>query len=138
MVRRAVGRSMKSLLADTQIVLWALDDPDRLPKGLRRELEEPDTQPAFSVISLWEIAIKAHLERTNLRADARDIRATLLRDGWRELEFTGEHAIVVGGLPRLHGDPFDRALVAQASVEQIELVTSDRRLGTYAGPVRVI
>lgn len=129
---------MTSLLADTQIVLWALDDPERLPKKVRRELEDPDTQPMFSVISIWEIAIKTNLKRTNLRADAREVRATLLRDGWRELEFTGEHAIVAGNLPRLHGDPFDRALVAQASVEKVELVTSDRRLGSYAGPVRVI
>ncbi len=129
---------MRRLLADTHILLWALDEPERLPENLRRDLDDPGAQPVFSVISLWEISIKASLRRTNLKADPRDIRATLLRDSWRELEFNGEHAIVAGGLPLLHGDPFDRALIAQAKVENIEFATSDTRLRDYGAPVRMV
>jgi PIN domain nuclease of toxin-antitoxin system len=128
---------MTNLLADTHILLWSMREPHRLPKWLRETLASAQ-EPLFSVISIWEIAIKANLKRADFLIDARRARATLLRDGWRELEFTGEHAIVAGGLPLLHGDPFDRALVAQASVEKVELVTSDRRLGAYGEPVRVI
>jgi PIN domain nuclease of toxin-antitoxin system len=128
---------VRSLLADTHILLWALDEPERLAEDLRRELENSDTQPIFSVISVWEIAIKANLARTNLRADAQEVRSTLKRDGWRELEFGGEHAIVAAGLPLLHGDPFDRALIAQARVENVELVTADKRLRAYGAPVRM-
>jgi PIN domain nuclease of toxin-antitoxin system len=127
---------MRRLLADTRILLWALDEPERLSDPFRRELEDAATEPVFSVISLWEIAIKASLPRANLRADARAVRAALVRDGWRELEFSAEHAIVAGGLPRLHGDPFDRALIAQARLEGLELVTGDRRLIAYGAPVR--
>lgn len=137
MARRASGGPVRRLLADTHVLIWALDEVERLPQALRRELEEPDAETWFSVISLWEISIKVNLKRANLRADPGDIRSTLLRDGWRELEFGGEHAIVAGGLPRLHADPFDRALIAQAKVEGIELVTNDRRLRDYGAPVRM-
>jgi PIN domain nuclease of toxin-antitoxin system len=128
---------MNHLLADTHILLWALDAPERLSRRLRDELDERDTQPVFSVISLWEISIKTNLGHGNLRADARAIRTTLRADGWMELPFEGEHAIVAGALPRVHGDPFDRALIAQALSESFDFVTSDRRLRDYGAPVRL-
>lgn len=129
---------MIRLLADTQILVWALDEFERLPAALVRDLENVGTEPWFSVVSIWEIAIKSRLPRANLRADAGEVRRTLLGDGWRELAFSGDHAVVAGSLPLLHGDPFDRALVAQAKVEGLELVTSDRRLSEYPASVRLI
>jgi hypothetical protein len=49
---------------------------------------------------------------------------------------TGEHALAIHGLPLLHKDPFDRMLVAQALVEGVTLLTVDRRVAQYPGPVR--
>ncbi len=129
---------MKSLLADTQILLWSMREPRRLPPSARNALSDPATDALFSVVSIWEIAIKANLKRSTFSVDARRSRAILLRDGWRELEFGGEHALAAGALPAHHADPFDRALIGQAQVENIPLLTSDRRLKAYGGNIRYV
>jgi PIN domain nuclease of toxin-antitoxin system len=59
-----------------------------------------------------------------------------LDNGYRELPIIGEHAAVVATLPMLHKDPFDRLLIAQASVEGIVLLTTDRVVAQYPGPIR--
>lgn len=61
---------------------------------------------------------------------------SLLDNGYRELTITSNHAIAVAKLPRIHGDPFDRLLVAQASLEGLELITTDHTLARYGDPVR--
>jgi PIN domain nuclease of toxin-antitoxin system len=127
-----------TILADTQILLWALDAPERLSPDLIQKLEAAEHPPTFSAISIWEIAIKANLPRTNLRADPAPVRHTLLHAGWHELDFTSEHGAAAGALPLHHGDPFDRALVAQAQVERLELVTRDKRLREYGDGVRLV
>jgi PIN domain nuclease of toxin-antitoxin system len=61
----------------------------------------------------------------------------LLEAGYLELGISGSHAVAVANLPWIHKDPFDRLLVAQAIVEEVELLTLDRQLGRYPGPIRV-
>ncbi len=55
---------------------------------------------------------------------------------WGELAFTGDHVVALRNLPAIHADPFDRALLAQAIVEGVELVTADKALIAYGAPVR--
>jgi PIN domain nuclease of toxin-antitoxin system len=125
------------LIVDTHILIWALGQPDRLSKELRNELNDPEIAPYFSVISIWEIAIKAARHKS-FAVDANRMRQVLLRDGWRELSFQADHASVAGKLPLLHGDPFDRALIAQAMVEKQTLVTADAGLAEYGTTVRLV
>jgi PIN domain nuclease of toxin-antitoxin system len=108
-----------------------------LPISLRRELDDARLAPIFSIISIWEIAVKA-TKHADFQIDARLTLRTLIESGWRELILDGEHAIVVGQLPHLHGDPFDRALLAQAMFEQEEFVTADPKLADYGEFVRTI
>jgi PIN domain nuclease of toxin-antitoxin system len=124
------------MLADTQIVIWALVVPGRLAPSLRDEIENMAEPPSFSSISIWEIAIKAALGRTDFLYDPQVIRQAAFDRGWTELPFTGDHAVAVRDLPAIHADPFDRALVAQAIVEGVELVTADKALIAYGAPVR--
>ncbi len=124
------------MLADTQIVIWALVIPRRLSASLRNQLETLDKPPLFSSISIWEIAIKSALGRSDFAYDPSVIRQAALDRDWTELPFTGEHAVAVRDLPPLHADPFDRALLAQAIVEGVELVTADAALIGYGAPVR--
>jgi PIN domain nuclease of toxin-antitoxin system len=114
-----------------------LNDPDRLPQQLRAELDNQTEIPFFSVINIWEIAIKS-VKHKSFRVNPNDIRQTLLRDGWREMDFKGEHAAAVSKLPLIHGDPFDRAMIAQALVEKRQLVTADSILANYGPMVRLI
>jgi PIN domain nuclease of toxin-antitoxin system len=90
----------------------------------------------FSSASLWEVAIKRGLGRDDFRVDPRLLRRGLLDNGYSELPITSEHAVAVDGLPPFHKDPFDRMLVAQATVEGIALLTADPWVAQYPGPVR--
>ena len=122
-------------LLDTQLLLWATDQPDRLSQKARDLLEPPGNELIFSPASLWEIAIKTGIGRPDFQVDAWVLRRGLIDNGYLELPITGEHAVAVGNLPPIHKDPFDRILVAQAMVEGITLLTADARLAEYPGPV---
>jgi PIN domain nuclease of toxin-antitoxin system len=90
----------------------------------------------FSAASLWEITIKRGLGRDDFLVDPRVLRRGLLDNGYEELPVTSEHAVFIDSLPELHEGPFDRMLVAQATVEGIILLTSDSLVGQYPGPIR--
>lgn len=124
------------LLLDTHLLLWAAGAPDRLPAAAHALLEDPQTEPVFSAASLWEIAIKQGLGRADFLVDARVLRRGLLDNGYQELSITSAHAVFWGSLPPLHKDPFDRILVAQATVEGIVLLTADPLVAQYPGPLR--
>ncbi len=128
---------MKYLL-DTRVLLWASIWPDRLPAAARAILVDPDSQLLFSSIGIWEVAIKAERGRTDFDVDARLLRQGLLDNGYIELPITSEHAAAVADLPALHKDPFDRMLVAQAKAEGVLLLTSDRQVADYPGPIRLV
>jgi Uncharacterized protein conserved in bacteria len=126
------------VLLDTHLLLWAADDPQRLPKAARALIEDTENELLFSAASLWEITIKRSLERQDFQVDARLLRRALLDNGYSELPITSEHAANIDHLPPTHKDPFDRILVAQATVEGITLLTNDRRLAGYPGPIRKV
>lgn len=126
------------LLLDTHLLLWAAGAPERLSTEARTLIEAPDNDLLFSAASIWEIAIKRGLGREDFRVDPRALRRGLIENEYGELAVTGEHAILVGTLPALHNDPFDRMLVAQAAVEGATLLTADERVADYAGPVRKV
>jgi PIN domain nuclease of toxin-antitoxin system len=126
------------LLLDTHLLLWAANQPQRLPKAARAVIEDLRNELLFSAASLWEIAIKSSLGRDDFRVDARLLRRGLLDNGYIELSITSEHAVNVDHLPPAHKDPFDRILVAQATVEGIRLLTTDEKLLAYPGPIQKV
>jgi PIN domain nuclease of toxin-antitoxin system len=126
------------LLLDTQILLWAAGQPERLSAAARRQLTNPKSELLFSAASLWEITIKRSLGRDDFRVDPRVLRRALLDHGYTELPITSEHAVSIDSLPDLHKDPFDRILLAQALTEGITLITADAQLARYRGPVRKV
>jgi PIN domain nuclease of toxin-antitoxin system len=126
------------LLLDTHLLLWAAGQPEQLSTAARELLDDPQNELMFSAASLWEVAIKRGLGRSDFRVDPRILRRGLLDNGYSELPITSEHAVAVDGLPPIHKDPFDRILLAQAIVEGIALLTADPLLAQYLGPVRSI
>lgn len=123
------------LLLDTHILLWAAGDPDRLTTEAFDLLENDDNELFFSAASLWEIAIKSGLERSDFQVDMRLLHDGLLDNGYIELPIYSGHAMAIVTLPSIHKDPFDRILVAQATVEGITLLTSDSVVAQYPGPI---
>ena len=124
------------LLLDTHLLLWAVIEPERLDVALVGMLEDPLNTPVFSVVSLWELVIKQGLDRPDFQLEPPLLRQALLEAGWRELPVEAHHVLAVGQLPALHHDPFDRLLLAQAQADGLLLITSDRQLAQYPGPVR--
>jgi PIN domain nuclease of toxin-antitoxin system len=127
---------MKFLL-DTHFLLWTAEESDRLPKEFVKLVEDETNELIFSVVSIWEVAIKVR-RRPNFDITAGLLRRFLLDNGFDELQVTGEHATAVENLPSIHGDPFDRLLVAQAFSEGLVLLTADRTLAQYGGSVRLM
>ena len=126
------------LLLDTQVLLRAAGQPERLSAAARKLLSNRRNELLFSAASLWEIAIKKSLGREDFRVEPRLLRRGLLDNGYAELPVTSQHAVSIDGLPPLHKDPFDRLLLAQATCEGITLLTADAQLARYPGPVRKV
>lgn len=126
------------LLLDTHLLLWAAGSPERLPAAALSLLEDPKNELIFSAASLWEITIKRGLGRADFQVNARVLRRGLLDNGYQELPVSSAHAVSVDSLPLLHKDPFDRILVAQATVEGIALLTADKLVAQYPGPVQLV
>lgn len=125
-------------LVDTHLLLWAAGEPGKLPLQARELIADTDNVLLFSAASLWEVAIKRGLGREDFQVDPRLLRRGLLDNGYDELPVRSEHAVAIDSLPPIHKDPFDRLLVAQATVEGITLLTADALMGRYPGPLRVV
>lgn len=128
---------MKVLL-DTHVLLWAAGAPMRLSAQARAFIDSPQNELFFSAASLWEIVIKRALGREDFIVDASPLRRGLLDNGYTELAIESAHVVALEALPRLHRDPFDRILIAQAQVEGITLLTADRDVLAYPGPMRAV
>ena len=125
-------------LLDTQLLLWWAAQPERLPQALLAGLENPEQDVLFSVVSLWEVAIKTSLGHPDFRVDGAALRQGLLAQGFGELPIKAEQALAVQQLPWSHRDPFDRLLVAVAQVEGLTLLTADGSLSRYGPGIRPV
>jgi len=126
------------VLLDTHILIWALIDPNRLPSAVRSKLEDPSHEVIFSVASVWEIAIKAGLGKSDFRVAPVEIVEAARESGFVELPVNVRAALRVETLPHYHRDPFDRLLVAQAMCEPAVLYTADPQLAVYSELVELI
>jgi len=126
------------LLLDTHLLLWAAGQPNRLSAKARRLIDSPANELLFSAASIWEVAVKRGLGRTDFQADPRLLRRGLLDNGYSELPILSGHVVAIDSLPPIHKDPFDRLLVAQAVVEGITLLTADSMVVQYPGPIRIV
>lgn len=117
------------LLLDTHILLWAA--AGTLTEEAADYIEDESNALLFSPASLWEIVIKSGIGRDDFHVDATALYGGLLDAGYEELPVTSRHALLVGALPPLHKDPFDRIMLAQAAGENITLLTFDKTLAQY-------
>jgi PIN domain nuclease of toxin-antitoxin system len=117
-------------LLDTSIILWVTAQPERISRAAGAIWNDPDRMVAVSVINYWEIALKK--DKLGIRDVPRfwehfiepyvDLETLPVRE---------EHITELLLLPPLQKDPFDRMLIAQARVENMHLVTSDKQIRAY-------
>lgn len=124
------------LLLDTHVAIWALTESRRIPLRVFEILADPHNAVTVSAVAIWEIAIKHRLARTDSPPfSAHEAIGHFERAGFSLLDVTAAHTAFVEHLPPIHGDPFDRLMLAQAMVENLQLVTFDRQLIRYGAPV---
>ncbi len=117
-----------SLLLDTSVLIWWAADHPRLTPSVRAAIVHARGPVHVSAASIWEAEIKIASGKLTVDGDLEDVVAA---GAFLPLAITFAHGRRAARLPRLHADPFDRVLVAQAQAEGLALVTSDRRLREY-------
>jgi len=117
-----------NLLLDTHVLIWALENNATLSKAARNAIIDGNNIVFVSSVSIWEISIKQTMGKLivpdNLQEEISLHRFT-------PLNINFEHAKLAGELPRIHKDPFDRMLIAQAIIEKLALVTRDSLIAQY-------
>lgn len=115
-----------TLLLDTHALLWWLFNDPNLSERARNAITDRTNTVVVSSASAWEITTKWRLGRLREAEDAvRRLPALLVECGFETLPISVPHALAAGALTIAHRDPFDRMLIAQATLEQFTLVTRD-------------
>lgn len=120
------------LLLDTHALLWWMARLPRLGVAARAAIDSPASDVHVSAVTASEIAIKKALGKLTAPDD---LQEQVISNGFTELRLTIAHGLAMGELPLHHKDPFDRMLIAQARVEGLTLVTSDRAMSDYDVPI---
>jgi PIN domain nuclease of toxin-antitoxin system len=121
-----------ALLLDSQVWIWMLQDSARLRGRMREVIEDPAQELLLSTASVWEIAIKANSGRLDLPLKAsRDFAACMAVTDVTPLDIEMEDTCAAAALPRHHGDPFDRMIVAQAQKLGVPILTADPWIAVY-------
>lgn len=129
---------MKMLL-DTCALLWFLRDDAELSDAAALAIEDPANEVFVSVVSIWEIAIKAGLGRIRVPNDFENgLEEKLTQDGFTLLSVNYRHAAGVLELPHVHADPFDRLLISQCRAEKLVAVTNDSHWTAAPYELRVL
>lgn len=116
------------LLLDTHAALWWLSDDQRFGAEAERQITDGTNRVLLSAAVVWEVAVKRSLGKLDA---PEDFASTLLGAGVQPLAVSLEHAASVEQLPWHHRDPFDRLLLAQASLEGAAIVSRDQQLRAY-------
>lgn len=126
------------LLLDTHVAVWAVTGSRKLPSAATTMIADPINDVSFSMATLWEIAIKNATGRSNLGLTSLQAAGEFAAADFQQLPIALRHIAEVEQMPRVHGDPFDRLIVATAKAEGMRLVTHDRTLGAYGDHVLLV
>ncbi len=114
------------LLADTVgVIRCAVDD---LRVAARDAIASVDNEVLVSAASVWEIATKIRIGKLTLpdAVKAKGITRWIVEDGFGLLAVRGDHAELAGAMKIDHSDPWDRMILAQARIEDLTIVGSDK------------
>lgn len=124
------------LLIDTHALLWFCEGNPNLSTKARSAMEDASNERFVSHASAWETAIKVSIGKLGLMTDYKVIfSGVLAANGFQLLPPAVDHYEALIALPRHHGDPFDRLIIAQAKVEGLSIVTSDEAFLAYGVPL---
>lgn len=120
------------MLLDTHALIWWFEDDPQLSRRARAAISASESRVIVSTATAWECAIKVPTGKLPQAAPLiAAFRPLLEREGFDLLDMSLEHILAAGALPRFHGDPFDRLLIAQALAEGLPIVSKDKELDRY-------
>lgn len=119
---------MRKILIDSHILIWALTEPDKLQSAHKKLLESTSNDIIVSVASLWELHIKASLNKLSLPDNLFDV---LDENMISIIPVKREHLAELMNLPHHHRDPFDRLLIAQSVAENFPILSYDSIFQNY-------
>ncbi len=120
------------VLVDTHTFLWALLHDHRLTPKAKQILRSKEHELVFSLVSLWEIAIKIKTGKLNtIGSSVSYLRDEMNNYGMELLPIRYEHILQLESLPHHHGDPFDRLIISQALTESLPILSADRIFASY-------
>lgn len=118
-------------LLDTNALLYFLYDSEKLSKRASDVIYHNDEKISVSIVSMWEIAIKASIGKLEIKSSILKIAETCEREQFDILSIKPFHLDEIGKLPMIHGDPFDRLIVSQAIAENLIIITKDGTIPQY-------
>ena len=121
-------------LADSHLLIWLADRPERVGPGAVEFLRTPGNRAALSLASVWELALKEAKGQLKLSAPVSELVARWETNGGLLLPVRLPHIFRAVALPSIHRDPFDRMLIGQALVERLTLLTDDADIRKYPVP----
>ncbi|MFM7904367.1 MAG: type II toxin-antitoxin system VapC family toxin [Microcystis sp.] len=120
------------ILMDTHAFLWFIEGDTNLSDAARSLIENNQYQKRLSIASLWEMSIKASLNRLELKTTFPNlIQNYVYNNGFDILSINAEHLEQLKRLPFHHKDPFDRLIIAQSLTENIPIITKDELFKRY-------
>ena len=118
-------------LLDTHTLIWYMNDKTKLPKQIERIIDNPNITICISIVSIWEIVIKLCVKRLFIGFHINDIFDAIKCRNFVLLPVKKKHLNENLNLPLIHGDPFDRLLIATAISENMKFITSDKENQLY-------
>lgn len=115
-------------LLDTHVLLWWLADPKQIETKARHIIADKSNQIFISSVSTWELAIKKDLGKLSIPMN---LLAVIKSENIQILPLSAEESLSVIDLPKIHPDPFDRMLIAQAKFNDLIVITKDRQILEY-------
>ena len=120
-----------NLLLDTHALIWFSENDPKLSQNAKAAIESPDNNLFVSMASFWEMAIKLNLSKLTLQIPLAQIIPALSANGFNLLGIESDHILKIETLPRIHGDPFDRMLIAQALSDGLTIVSKEELFEEY-------
>ena len=123
---------MRSVLIDTQVLLWFAEGDDRLSSKALECIVDGNNRLLVSIVSIWEASIKISLGKLKLKESLQElVDKQISVNRMQLLPLSLDHTYAVEKLPFVHRDPFDRLLVVQAKLEKLSIVSSDEVFDSY-------
>ena len=120
------------VILDSHALIWYVDQDKFLSRTSHAAISDPANDLLLSAGSIWEIGIKIGLGKLRLNQPFKDWMNQAISDlNVTILPLSVDYVDAQSNLPKHHGDPFDRLIVAQAIVEQVPVVSADPNLDAY-------